>query len=359
MSPILAPAGPILFPMKRVRLVDVAREAGVHPATASRALSPVARSEVSRRTVRRVEQAAERLGYIPNTLARGLRTSRSYVAALVIPDITNPLFPPIIRGAEKVLSQAGFTLVLTDTNNDATVERTQVASMRAHGVDGFIVATARWHDPVLDELAASDIPTVLVNRQTAAAILPYVGTDDRRGVELCVQHLAQLGHRAIIHLAGPPDTSTGLERASAFRQAMRNAKLPTASALMACSAYTEEAGAAAADKLLASRRPFTAIVAANDLLAIGALDRLAQAGVHCPRDVSITGFNDLPFMMKLTPPLTTVRVPLMTMGEHAARTLLDWIERAGAQQITQTLLPVELIVRGTTAIAPTARALPA
>src|SRR6195952_1079498 len=126
--------------MARVRLVEVARAAGVHPATASRALSPSARDGVSPPTGQRVQRAAERLGYVPNTLARGLRTSRSFVAALVIPDITNSLFPPIVRGAEQVLSGAGFTLVLTDTNNDVDVERGQLASMQAHGVDGFIIA---------------------------------------------------------------------------------------------------------------------------------------------------------------------------------------------------------------------------
>jgi len=196
----------ILSVVERVKLVDVARAAGVHAATASRALNPAARSEVSRRTVRRVELAAARLGYVPNTLARGLRTSRSYVAALVIPDITNPLFPPIVRGAQQVLSEAGFTLVLTDTNNDPATERAQVASMRAHGVDGFIVATARWDDPLLDELAEAKVPVVLVNRQTSGSALPYVGGDGSRGIELCVDHLADLGHRRIVHPAGPSDT---------------------------------------------------------------------------------------------------------------------------------------------------------
>src|SRR5436309_5708606 len=127
--------------MQRARLVDVARDAGVHPATASRALNPAVRGEVSQSTVQRVRRAAERLGYFPNTLARGLRTSRSYVAALVVPDITNALFPPIVRGAEQVLTGAGFTLVLTDTNNADEVERSQITSMRANRVDGFIVAT--------------------------------------------------------------------------------------------------------------------------------------------------------------------------------------------------------------------------
>lgn len=327
----------------------MAREAGVHAATASRALNPAARDGVSRRTVRRVEQAAKRLGYVPNAHARGLRTSRSYVTTLVIPDITNPLFPPLVRGAERVLSEAGFTLVLTDTNNDPDAERAHVISMRGRGVDGFIVATARWDDPLLDELAGTDVPVVLVNRQTASALLPFIGGDDRRGIQLTVDHLVALGHRHIVHLAGPANTSTGRHRASAFREAARAHGLPGgASSVRVCPAFTEEAGADATRRLLKSGPRCTAIVAGNDLVALGACTALAEAGLRCPEDMSVTGFNDLAFMDKLTPALTTVRLPMHDMGALAARTLLDWIDRPDEPHAVQTLLPVELIVRGTT-----------
>jgi LacI family transcriptional regulator len=335
--------------VQRIRLVDVAREAGVHPATASRALNPATRGEVNRNTVRRVAQAAQRLGYVPNVLARGLRTSRSSVVALVIPDIGNTLFAGMVRGAARVLTEAGFTPVLIDTNNDPSAERAQVASMRARGMDGFIVATARWEDPLLDELADSDLPIVLVNRQTQTRRLPYIGTDDQHGVQMCVDHLAALGHRRIMHLAGPGDTSTGRERAAAFQQAMRAHGLPAgASSVTVCAAFTEEAGFESTRTLLSGGQRFTAILAGNDLLALGAMTALRQAGLRCPEDVSVIGFNDLPFMDKLTPALTTVRRPMGDMGALAARALLDWIANPATRHTTQTLLPVELIVRGTT-----------
>lgn len=339
--------------MARVRLVDVARAAGVHPGTASRALNPAARDGVSRKTVRRVELAAQRLGYVPNTLARGLRTSRSYVIALVVPDITNPLFPHIVRGAEQVLSDAGYTLVLTDTNNDAGSEHTQVAAMQARGVDGFIVATARWQDATLDELAEAGVPTVQVNRRNGAGRFPYVGADDRRGVELCVDHLVALGHRAILHLAGPADTSTARDRSSAFRQAMRTHGLGADLSVDAAS-YTEQAGTEAVEEAIRRGFDFTAVVAANDLLALGAADALAAHGRQCPRDVSITGCNDIDFMSRLSPPFTTVRVPLRRMGELAARTLVDWLAGAVPDAATQVLLPVQFMERGTTGPAPRA-----
>jgi LacI family transcriptional regulator len=336
-------------PVDRVRLSDVAKKAGVHTATASRALNPAARHEVNAETVRRVEQAARRLGYVPNTLARGLRMSRSFVVALVVPDITNALFPPIVRGAERVLARAGYTLVLTDTNNDPDTERSQISAMRARGVDGFIVATARWVDPVVSELAETGIPTVLVNRRDAAGALPYVGGDDRHGMQLCVDHLAGLGHSAIVHLAGPNNTSTGRERTAAFRTALRGQGVPSAGSVLECAAYTEEAGATATHTLLDKGVRFTALVAANDLLAIGALEALAGRSLRCPDDVSVTGYNDISFVSRLTPPLTTVGVPLHLMGELAAGELLDWIANPDNHQAVQTLLPVGFMLRGTTA----------
>jgi LacI family transcriptional regulator len=340
--------------MQRVKLTDVARAAGVHPGTASRALNPLTQDQVSRQTSRRVARAAQRLGYVPNAVARGLRTARSYIVAMVVPDVTNPLFPPMVRGAEQVLSKAGYTLVLTDTDNDAVTERQQIERLRARGTDGFIVATARWDDPLLDEIADARIPAVLVNRNTASARLPYVGADERTGVTLAVDHLVGLGHRRIAYLAGPQDTSTGRERASAFRQAVRGHGLPTGRGqIRACSAYTEAAGAVTARALLASRTDCTAILAGNDLIAFGVLDQLARAGISCPDQVSVIGFNDLPLVDKLTPPLTTVRLPLSDMGGLAAEILLTELDATAPNgRPTQSLLGVELAVRGTTSAPP-------
>ncbi len=337
--------------VERVKLIDVARAAGVHPGTASRALNPATQGQVSLETTRRVAQVAKRLGYVPNPIARGLRTARSYIIGLVVPDVTNPLFPPMVRGAEHVLSAAGYTLVLTDTDNDELAERRQVEQLRARGTDGFILATARWDDPLLQAIADQGIPAVLVNRNTSGSRLPYVGGDERTGVHLAVEHLAGLGHRRIAHLAGPVDTSTGRERAAAFRQAMLQHGLPTPRALIrACSAYTEAAGEAATEALLAGGHDFTAVVAGNDLIAIGALSILAGAGLSCPGDVSVVGFNDLPLVDKLTPALTTVTLPLREMGVLAAQILLDRIDgRVPENGVTQSLLGVQFTVRGSTA----------
>jgi LacI family transcriptional regulator len=336
---------------RRVKLADVARAAGVHPGTASRALNPTTRDQVSRETSRRVARAAQRLGYVPNAMARGLRTARSHLVGMLVPDVTNPLFPPMVRGAERVLQDAGLTLVLTDTDNDAATERAQLLRLRARGIDGFLIATARWSDDLLAELATATTPAVLLNRTTASAQLPYVGADERTGIRLAVDHLVALGHRHIAYLAGPQDTSTGRERAAAFRQAVRHHGLPTGRGqIRSCTAFTEPAGAAAARRLLpaAGPSPWTAIIAGNDLIALGVLDALAAAGLRCPADVSLIGFNDLPLVDRLSPPLTTVRLHLTEMGEQAARTLLDHLADP-TTPVTNTLLTVDLAVRASTA----------
>ena len=336
--------------MDRVKLTDVAAAAGVHAGTASRALNPATREQVSRETSRRVLQAAQRLGYVPNTLARGLRTARSYIVGMVVPDITNPLFPPMVRGAEQVLSGAGYTLVLTDTDNDAGTERRQVEQLRARGADGFVIATARWEDPLLDEIAAAGTPSVLVNRYTASRALPYVGGDERTGIRLAVEHLVGIGHRRIVYIAGPQDTSTGRERAGAFRQAVRAHGLASRRRLVTvAAAYSEAAGEAATHRLLDATTDFTAIMTGNDLIALGVLSVLAERGIRCPDDVSVVGFNDLPMVDKLSPSLTTVRLPLHAIGATAARILLAQMEDGPTDgALAQSLLGVELAVRGST-----------
>ena len=340
--------------VRRVKLTDVARAAGVHPGTASRALNPATRSRVSPETSRRILKVAERLGYVPNTLARGLRTSKSFVVAMLVPDITNALFPPMVRGAEQVLSAAGYTLVLTDTDNDSDTERRQVEQLRARGTDGFIIATARWQDPLLEEIADQGVPAVLVNRNIGSRRLPYIGADERTGIQLAVEHLAGLGHRQIAHLGGPADTSTGRDRASAFRQALDGLRLPTGpGSVQVCTSYSEAAGVEATRRLLKSGQDMTAIVCGNDLIALGALSVLAEAGISCPEQMSVVGFNNMAMVDRLTPPLTTVQLPLHQIGELSARLLLAEIEggpqNAGA---VQSLLGVQLAVRGTTARPP-------
>lgn len=331
------------------RLRDVAEAAGVHAATASRALNPKARQLVSAETVRRVTQAAQALGYQPNPIARSLKTARSGTVGLVIPDLTNPLFPPIVRGIENVMETAGYTPLIVNTDNDAERERALIDSLRSRQVEGLIIATARLDHPLLRSLRARDVPMVLVNRRAEDLDIPFVAGDDATGVALAVRHLVELGHERIAYLAGPHTTSSGMDRARAFRHAVRDRGLAAdAELVVECAYWSETDGATAARELLDRDTGATAIVAGNDLIALGCYDVFRERGIRCPDEVSVVGFNGMPFLDKLRPPLTTVAVPHHELGTEAARMLLDRIEEPDRPP-RSTLLPVTLVTRDSTA----------
>jgi LacI family transcriptional regulator len=322
--------------------------AEVHPGTVSRALNEQTRALVNPETAERVLRAAERLGYRPNPIARGLKTNRSFTVGVVIPDLTNPLFPPIVRGIEDRLTEAGYTALIVNTDNDADRERTQIAAMRARQVDGFIAATARLDHELLAEAGAGGTPLVLVNRSFEDGSVPAVTVDDREGIRLAVEHVAALGHRRIGHLAGPQNVSTGHRRYLGFLEAMRTAGLEVPAGYVSfTAALTESEGTRASAELLRRQPRVTAVVAGNDRLAIGCYDTLAAHGLSCPEDVSIVGFNDMPFVDRLRPPLTTVRVPQREIGTVAADLLLQQLSDP-SQPAREILLEPALVIRAST-----------
>lgn len=322
--------------------------AGVHPATASRALNPSTRSLVNVKTAARVESAAKKLGYTANPIARSLKTSRSATIGVVIPDLTNPLFPPIVRGIEDVLRDVGYNAWLTNTDNSIEREADAVQSLRHRNVEGFVFATARLDHPLLTEMARSSTPMVLVNRRVAGSEIPSVTSEDASGVRMAMQHLYDLGHRSILHLAGPQDVSTGQERSRAFRQAAEELKLPAqGTSIEYCESWSIEAGQKALWRAIDQGLEFTAILAGNDLLALGAYMTLTERGLRCPEDISVVGFNDMPFIDQVRPPLTSIRIPHYEIGAEAARLLLEVIEDP-TRHPRSILLPLTLVVRGST-----------
>jgi LacI family transcriptional regulator len=343
---------PVARGRSAVTIRDVARVAKVHPGTVSRALNEDTRALVNPDTADRVIAAAAELGYRPNRIARGLKTSRSHTIGVLIPDITNPLFPPILRGIEDRLDEAGYTLLIVNTDNDSKRERVYLEAMRARQVDGFISATARLDRELLLELAEAGTPLVLVNRSLEDGSVPAVTVDDREGIALAVEHVVALGHQRIGHVAGPQNLSTGHRRHLGFVEAMRDAGLEVPPEHVRFGAFfTEEEGARACDELLDAAPGLTAIVAGNDLMAIGCYDALEQRRLTCPDDISIVGFNDMPFVDRLRPPLTSVRVPQREIGKVAADLLLEQLA-GGDEPATEILLEPTLMVRGSTARPP-------
>jgi len=336
---------------EQVTLRDVAREAGVHISTASRALNPETRSIVNQETVERVLATADRLGYRPHPLARGLRKNKSMSVGMVIPDIENPLFGPIIAGAEQVLGSEGYSLLITNTDINETQTSQVVQALVERRVDGMILATASRSDDVINDLVDSGIQIVLVNRSTEGVPVPAILGDDLTGIGLAVEHLASLGHQRIGHVAGPQHLSTGLGRHQAFLIRMQGLGLEVdASAVEESTWYQVDPGYKAARSLFERRPDLTAIVAANDLIALGCYRAVREAGKEVGADVSITGYNDIPLLDLMQPPMTSVRVPYRQMGVEAANTLIEMMttDSAEGRPISIRLTPT-LSVRESTA----------
>jgi LacI family transcriptional regulator len=330
-------------------LRDVATAAGVHPATASRALNPSTRLLVSEDTAQRVLDAASRLGYRPNPVARSLRTRRSNTVGVLIPDLNNPLFPPMLRGVEDMLVERGYVALIGNTDADERRERMVFDQMLARHVDGFVLATATLRHPILDEAAEADLPVVLMNRTASGYPFSSVSVDNEQGVQAAVAHLAALGHKRIGHIAGPQDTSTGVSRLRGFRDGMRASGLEARDdQVIEAQAYSTEEGMRCCAELLSHRGDLTAIVAANDMVAVGCYTAFEDMRLICPEDISVIGFNDMPFIDRLRPPLSTVRFPHYQLGMEAAKLLLERIDGSGGPVKILYLAP-ELVVRGSTA----------
>jgi len=328
--------------------MDVARAAEVHASTASRALNPETRGVVSDETVARVLQVAKELGYRPHPLARGLRTARSLTVGIVVPDLENPLFPPLVRGAEAALGEQGYTLLIGNTDNDAERTRTVVATLAERRVDGLILATTELGGETVAIARDLGIEVVLVNRETSDGSASAIVGDDHLGIGLAIDHLVGLGHTRIGHVAGPARLSTGVGRAVAFRDHLARHGLVADGMVETADWFQVEPGLQAAATLIERVPELTAIVAANDLLAIGALRALREAGLRVPDDVSLTGYNDMPFVDVLQPPLTTVSVPYREMGRLAAQMLLRRLQGQDGEAET-VRLPPTLSVRASTA----------
>ncbi|MGJ4964104.1 LacI family DNA-binding transcriptional regulator [Bradyrhizobium sp. HKCCYLRH3061] len=331
----------------RPTIKDVAARCDVHPSTVSRALSPAMKHLVAGDVVERIQAAANALGYRLNMAAKGLRTGRSGLIGVLAPDIADPGFPPVLSGIADHLNAEGYATIVVDVGSKGS-EQDLVDRLIARGVDGLVLATVSLRDDVVKHCLDAALPVVLVNRVDAAGLLPSAASDDAAGMRLAVQHLVALGHRRIGHVAGPQHISTGARRRAGFEASIAAAGLSARHApVEAVEAYTRAAGREAALRLLARRTRPTAIVAANDLLALGVYDALAARGLACPGDVSVVGHNDMPFVDMVAPPLTTVRIAQRDMGEAAARLLLDRL--AGREAATDHIvLAPELIIRGST-----------
>ncbi len=335
-------------------ITDVARLAGVSPATVSRVVSatPYAVSEATRK---RVLDAARELDYVPNALARGLLKSYSPVVGVIVHDITDPYFAEVVRGVEDAASAAGFLVMTCSSDRDAEREDSYVRLIRSMRAATLIFAGSGIDEPTLTDAVGRHVAGMRAYGAAVVHLSPHaggraeVGVDNVAGVAAMVRALAGLGHREIAYLAGPANLFVARERLDGYVRGLEEAGLALDERRVAWTNLDRAGGASGIDALLRSDAPFTAVCAASDLLALGALERLAELGIGVPGAVSVAGFDDIPMAALTAPRLSTVRLPLHEIGrrgfEHASRIL------AGGRPRPVTL-PTEIVLRESTAAPP-------
>jgi DNA-binding LacI/PurR family transcriptional regulator len=321
-----------------VTSVDVARHAGVSQSTVSLVFSGKGRGRVSEATQERVRRSARELGYRPNLAAQALRTGASRAVALVVPDITNPFFNRVLRGAQRAAQEAVYTVVLVDTGRDPRWEAQSFEALRAGPVDGYLLFVVS--EP---EELGPDQHVVLI--ETEAPRRPSVRFDAEGGAATAFRHLLELGHRRIGHLAAAFDAPTFHLREAARRRVLAEAGLDPHGQPRAITTIGIEEARVAAGPLL-DERP-TAVFCDDDLIAAGLYMAARERKLKIPRDLSVVGFDDMDFARALEAPLTTVALDAETLGATAFELLEG--RMAGQENRKRVVLPAELLVRESTA----------
>ncbi len=335
-------------------ITEVARLAGVSVATASRVVSS-ADYPVHAATRERVLEAARTLDYVPNALARGLHTRQVPVVGVLVHDVTDPYFAEIVRGVEDVASPAGYLVVTCSSERDADRERSYVRLLRSMRAAVVIFAGSGLDDPALNEDLGRHVAgmqaygAAVVHLSPHALGEPEIGVDNAGGIAAMVRALVGLGHRRIAFLEGPPSLYVARERLAGYRRGLADAGIEFDERLVVRTTFDHDGGVQAVDALMAGDAEFTAISCANDLLALGALQRLDELGIAVPSDVSVCGFDDIPMAGRTAPSLSTVRLALREIGRlgflYADRVLAG--ERPERREV-----PTEVVLRGSTAPPP-------
>ena len=336
---------------ERPRLKDLARQLGVSPATVSRALSGT--GLVAEPTLSRIRDAARELNYRPNVSARNLRTQRSMSVLMVVRDIGNPFYLEVMKGVEQAAREAGYSVLMGNTESDPVRESGYFDMLRDGHADGMILMTGKL-PARLEADGVQGLPVVVALETIEGCGLPHVQIDNLAAAREAVRHLIDLGHRRIAHIAGPlPEVMSALRR-DGWRAAMADASLPVPQGFEQRGDYQLHTGQALCGVLLDLPEPPTAIFCANDESAFGAVHELHRRGRDVPGDVSVVGFDDIYLSEAIFPPLTTVSQPRAEIGRRAMSMLLKVM--AGVElPHDPVVMPTELKIRGTTGTVTTTR----
>lgn len=329
--------------MKSTTIRDVAQNAGVAVSTVSRVLN--GSGYVSAATREKVLRAVEELDFQPNNHARSLATGRTRTIALVIPDITNPFFPTIARGVEDAASTRGYTVVLCNTDGDSAQEAAYVRTLREQRVDGIIFTVSTDESGAVRDLLRDKFPLALIDRQVEGARVDSVLIDNMACAREATRHLLRLGHRRIAYINGPPNLATSRDRQRGYFAALREAELRPDGDFIRAGDFKYPSGYDKMKDLLQSDIGLTAVFAANDMMAVGAIRAIEESGRRVPEDVAVVGFDDIMLASLVKPALTTISQPAYRMGVMAAELLLERMFGSVPREPRRVVLTPGLVIR--------------
>ena len=325
-------------------LHEVGRKAGVSAMTVSRVVN--GRGGVDTETRRRVEEAIQALDYVPNRIARGLISQKTQTIGLIVPDVVNPFFAPVVRGAESAARKAGYRVLLCNSEGDLRLEREYIEDLVAHRVEGLMLAPAsdRSRSSILS-LLRGGFPLVLIDRALPDADCDLIVSDNANGARRLIEHLIGIGHKEIAHVTDAEDTSTGRERLRGYRDALDAAGIPFQSELVVRTTVDRIGGYRAAQEILARDRLPTAIFAVNNMTAVGTMQALRERGLSVPKDMGLVCFDDVEHLAILSPILTVIDQPAETFGSLGAQLLLERVTGKASSRSRRIILQTDLIVR--------------
>jgi len=326
---------------------DIASEAGVSTATVSHVINKT--RFVSDEVQARVLKAIELHNYYPNAHARSLASGNSRIFGLVISDIANPFFPELVKSIEAAAYEHGYDVVLSNTNYDTERTSHYVRRFIERKVAGVAVMTSEMDKSLIEELGRREVPVVFLDSGEAGLHMSNLRVGYDEGIKQAILHLVELGHRSVAFISGLPHLHSAKRRLEAFRQTMR-AVLPAAPEQIYQGDFKIEGGRHAALEILAANELPTAVVAANDLMAFGAISEFHRAGLNVPGDISVVGFDDIAFSSLIEPALTTVNLPLGELGELAVEALMTTLS-SSTQHGVELPIPTRLVIRNSTTAA--------
>jgi LacI family transcriptional regulator len=322
---------------------EVAKLAGVAPITVSRVINNS--GYISEETRQKVEMAVSQLGYVPNTLSQSLRWKQTGVLALVLTDVTNPFWTTVARGVEDAASQAGYNVILCNTDESPKKQDSYLTALLQKRVDGVLLVPARDELDVIQRIQTLKVPLVVLDRRPSQLLVDSARCDSAQGAYQLTRLLLERGHRQIALLTGSPHVATSIDRLDGYRRALREFDLAESAEMVLYGAFTLESGQEMTRLALAMNPRPTAIFAGNNFIAIGMMQSLHEAGIRVPEEMSVVGFDDLPASLLIDPFLTVAVQPAYEMGVQALKMLINRLTGDGTSAPQEVILPVEIVER--------------